>query len=80
LSFEFQENSVKKQLTIAAGILLALSTAVATNVHEGTQAVSGATTVQSPSADLSLQTSAQVVSLWKDHANSAASTPLARPL
>ena len=70
---------MKKQLTIVAGILLAISTAVATNVQDETQAVS-ATTVQSPSADLALQASAQVVSLWKDHANSAASTPMARPL
>jgi hypothetical protein len=70
---------VIKQLTIAAGILLALSTAVATNVQDETQAVR-ATTAQSRSADLSLQASAQVVSLWKDHANFAASTPLARPL
>lgn len=67
---------MKSQLMIAAGILLALSTAVATNVNGEAQAVSNA----SASADLSLQASAQVVSLWKDHANSAASTPLARPL
>jgi hypothetical protein len=70
---------VKKQLAIAAGILLALSTAVATNAPDEKQAVNKAT-AQSSSADLSLQASAQVVSLWKDHANSAASTPLARPL
>ena len=70
---------MKKQLAIAAGILLALSTAVATNAPEEKQAVIKAT-VQSSSGDLSLQASAQVVSLWKDHANSAASTPLARPL
>jgi hypothetical protein len=69
---------VKKQLTIAAGILLALSTAVATNALDEKQ-MSKSATVQS-SADLSLQASAQVVSLWKDHAHSASSTPLARPL
>jgi hypothetical protein len=71
---------VTKQLTIAAGILLALSTAVAMNVQDETVAASKAATVPSASADLSLQTSAQVVSLWKDHASFAASTPLARPL
>jgi hypothetical protein len=71
---------MKKQLAIAAGILLALSTAVATNVYDETQAASEAATAQASSADLSLQASVEVVSLWKNHASSAASTPLARPL
>jgi hypothetical protein len=71
---------VKKQLTIAAGVLFALSTALATNVRDEAEQATKSATVQSQSTDLNLQATAQVVSLWKDHANSAASTPLARPL
>jgi hypothetical protein len=78
--FEHQESSMKKQLAFAAGILLALSTAVAMNGRDETQVVSKAATAQSASSDLSLEASARVVSMWKEHASSAASTPLARPL
>jgi hypothetical protein len=73
---------MKKQLILAIGALLVLGTAVATNRDEdGTHAaVAAATTQTVASTELSPQAAARVVSLWKDHANTAASTPLARPL
>jgi hypothetical protein len=71
---------LKKQLIIAAGALLVLSTAVATNVRDDAHAVSATAATQTASADVGLQAASRVVSLWKDHANAAASTPLARPL
>jgi len=71
---------LKKQLIIAAGALLVLSTAVATTVRDEAHAVSATVATQAASADASLQAAAGVVSLWKDHGNAAASKPLARPL
>jgi hypothetical protein len=70
-----------KQLILATAAVFVLSTAVATNASNGAQTAHAATTAQTaPSGDLSLQAAARIVSLWKDHANAAASTPLARPL
>jgi hypothetical protein len=68
---------LKKQLMIAIGVLLALNTAVAGN---DAQVAKRPAVSQSMSTDIGLQAAAEVVSLWKHHANAAASTPLARPL
>jgi hypothetical protein len=70
---------VKKQLAIVAGVLFALSTAVATDAGNETRAAKPAAS-QAAASDLGTQAAVQIVSLWKDHANTAASTPLARPL
>jgi len=70
---------MKKQFILGIGALLVLGTAVATNRNEVVQHAT-ATTQTAASTELSLQAAARVVSLWKDHANAAASTPLARPL
>lgn len=71
---------MKKQLAIAAGILLTLGTAVAATVSTGeSQAVKPAT-VEVASTDVGSKESVQILALWKAHAVSAASAPLARPL
>lgn len=67
---------MKKHLTIAAGVLLSLGTAFATNLRTDAPAAS----VQSASADVSSRATVQVVSMWKDHAKTIGSTHLARPL
>jgi hypothetical protein len=69
-----------KQLILATAALFVLSTAVATNVSDGATTRTVTTAQTAPSTDPSLQAAARIVSLWKDHAHAAASTPLARPL
>lgn len=68
---------MKKRFTIVAGILLTLGTAVAATLG-GTdaQAVKPAATQSEAVA----KQSEQIVGLWKAHASSAASVPMARPL
>lgn len=69
---------MKKQLAIAAGILLTLGTAVSGTMQETSAART--TTSESASADVGSVQSAQIVSLWNAHATSAGSVRLARPL
>jgi hypothetical protein len=69
---------MKKQLAIAASVLLTLSTAVATTLNDGSTtqpAVTGQVATQVVSKQ-----SAQAVLLLKAHASSSGSVPLARPL
>ena len=68
---------MKKQLAIAASVLLTLSTAVATTLNDGSDkpAVTGDVATQVASKE-----SAQAVLLLKAHASSSGSVPLARPL
>lgn len=69
---------MKKQLAIAASVLLTLSTAVATTLNDGSTtkpAVTGEVTTLVASKE-----SAQAVLLFKAHASSSGSVPLARPL
>jgi hypothetical protein len=69
-----------KQLILATAALFVLSTAVANNVSDGSATRTVTTAQTAPSTDPSLQAAARNVSLWKDHAHAAASTPLSRPL
>jgi hypothetical protein len=68
---------MKKQLAIAASVLLTLSTAVATTLNDGptTKPAVVEVTTQVVSKE-----SAQAVLLFKAHASSSGSVPLARPL
>lgn len=71
---------MKRQLAIAVGILVTLGTAVSATLNDQEQTKQStsleATTVPSVGA----QQSAQILALWKTHANSSGSVPLARPL
>jgi hypothetical protein len=71
---------MKKQLAIAAGVLLTLGTAVATTLNSDAQPMKAAATVESAAISMDTKQSAQVLAMWKTHANSSGSVPLARPL
>lgn len=69
---------MKKHIAIAAGVLLTLSTAVAATLNS--EAQKPVATVESAAISMDAKQSAQVLALWKTHANSSGSVPLARPL
>ena len=71
---------MKKQLAIAAGVLLTLGTAVATTLNGEAQPMKPVAAVESAAISMDTKQSAQVLALWKTHANSSGSVPLARPL
>jgi hypothetical protein len=71
---------MKKQVAIVAGVLLTLGTAVAATLNGEAQTTKPALTVESASISMDAKQSAQVLALWKTHANSSGSVPLARPL
>jgi hypothetical protein len=71
---------MKKQLAIAVGVLLTLGTAVATTLNGEAQSLKSVATVESATMSMDAKQSAQVLALWKTHANSSGSVPLARPL
>jgi hypothetical protein len=71
---------MKKQLAIAVGVLLTLGTAVATTLNGDVQSTKPVATVESAAISMDTKQSAQVLALWKTHANSSGSVPLARPL
>ena len=67
---------MKKHMIVVAGLLLTLGTAVAATMGTDAQAAKPA----AAAAEVSAKQSAQIVGLWKVHASSAASVPMARPL
>lgn len=71
---------MKKQIAIAVGVLLTLGTAVATTLNGEAQPIKPVATVESAAISMDAKQSAQVLALWKTHANSSGSVPLARPL
>lgn len=71
---------MKKQLAIAAGVLLTLGTAVATTLNGDAQSMKPVATIESAVVSMDTKQSTQVLALWKTHANSSGSVPLARPL
>jgi hypothetical protein len=71
---------MKKQIAIAAGVLLTLGTAVATTLNGEPTSMKTAATIESASISMDAKQSAQVLALWKTHANSSGAVPLARPL
>jgi hypothetical protein len=70
---------MKKQLAIAAGVLLTLGTAVSATLNDYAQPISAAT-FDSAVVQLDSKQSAQIVALWNTHASSSGSVPLQRPL
>jgi hypothetical protein len=72
-----QEITMKKHMIVVAGLLLTLGTAVAATMSTEAQTVKPAAAATSETAS---KQSAQIVGLWKAHASSAASVPMARPL
>jgi hypothetical protein len=71
-----QEITMKKHMIVVAGLLLTLGTAVAATMSTEAQTVKPAATT----SETASKQSAQIVGLWKAHASSAASVPMARPL
>jgi hypothetical protein len=71
---------MKKQIAIAAGVLLTLGTAVATTLNGETHPMKPVATLESATVSMDAKQSAQILALWKTHANSSGSVPLARPL
>ena len=71
---------MKKQLAIAAGVLLTLGTAVAASLSDDALAVKSATSAESTAPQMGSKQTAQILALWKTHAGSSGSVPLARPL
>jgi hypothetical protein len=71
---------MKKQLAIAAGVLLTLGTAVSATVNDYAEPAQSAMTVESAALEINSKQSAQIVAMWNTHASSSGSVPLARPL
>jgi hypothetical protein len=71
---------MKKQLAIAAGVLMTLGTAVSASLNDYVQPTKSAMNAESTVLEMDSKQSAQIVALWNSHANSSGSVPLARPL
>jgi hypothetical protein len=71
---------MKKQLVIVAGVLLTLGTAVSGTLNGEAQNAKPVVTVESDAISAGAKQSAQIVALYKTHASSSGSVPLARPL
>ena len=69
---------MKKQIAIAASVLLGLSTAVATTLTDGS-ATKPAVSVETAMPVVTKE-SAQATLVFRAHASSSGSIPLARPL
>jgi hypothetical protein len=71
---------MKKQVAIAAGVLFTLGTAVAATLNGDAQSMKPVATIESVVPSMDSKQTAQVLALWKTHANTSGSVPLARPL
>jgi len=71
---------MKKQLAIAAGVLMTLGTAVSASLNEYAEPTKSATSIESAAFEMNSKQSAQIVAMWNSHAGSSGSVPLARPL
>ena len=71
---------MKKQLAIAAGVLLTLGTAVSATLNDYSEPATSMTTVESAALEVTSKQSAQIVAMWNTHATSSGSVPVARPL
>lgn len=70
---------MKKHLAIAVGVLVTLGTAASATLGDEGQQTKSAVTVEQTTS-IGAKQSAQILALWKNHANSSGSVPLARPL
>ena len=71
---------MKKQLAIAAGVLMTLGTAVSASLNDYADPVKPATSIESAALEMDSKQSAQIVAMWNGLASSSGSVPLARPL
>jgi hypothetical protein len=71
---------MKKQLSIAVGVLFTLGTAVSASLNDAAEPTKQEMTVESVAPHFDSKQSAQIVALWNTHATSSGSVPLARPL
>jgi hypothetical protein len=71
---------MKKQLTIAVGVLLTLGTAVSATLNDYSEPAKSVTDAQPAALEMDSKQSAQIVAVWNTHASSSGSVPLARPL
>jgi hypothetical protein len=71
---------MKKQLIVAAGVLLSLGTAMSATLGDSSQVAKQVAVVDTASTQMGSKETAQIVALWKTHASSSGSIPLARPL
>ena len=72
---------MKKQLSIAVGVLFTLGTAVSASLNDAADPTEQAmVTVQPDPSQFNSKQSAQIVAMWNTHAASSGSVPLARPL
>jgi hypothetical protein len=71
---------MKKQLIVAAGVLLSLGTAMSATLGDASQGTKLVPVIDASSTQLGSKETVQIVALWKTHASSSGSIPLARPL
>lgn len=71
---------MKKQLTIALGVLLTIGTAVSASLNDQAELTTPAAMIEPASIEMDSEQSARIVALWNNHASSSGSVPLARPL
>lgn len=71
---------MKKQIIIAVGVLLTLGTAVSATLNDDGQATKPVASVEAGTSQMGAKQSAQIVAMWKSHATSSGSVPMARPL
>jgi hypothetical protein len=71
---------MKKQLAIAAGVLMTLGTAVSASLNDYADSTKSATSFESTAVEMDSKQSAQIVAIWNSYASSSVSVPMARPL
>ena len=71
---------MKKQLAIAAGVLMTLGTAVSASLNDYADSTKSATSLESSGPEMDSNQSAQVVAMWSSYASSSGIDPMARPL
>ena len=69
---------MKKQIAIAVGVLLTLGSTVAATLNDNVPTKPAA--IESAATQMGAKQSEQILALWKTHATSSGSVPLARPL
>jgi len=71
---------MKRHLAILVGVLVSLGTALSATLNDDAQSTKPAIAVESAAISMDSKQSAQILAMWKSHATSSASVPLARPL
>jgi hypothetical protein len=71
---------MKKQLAIAAGVLMTLGTAVSASLNDYADSTTLATSRNSTAIEMDSNQSAQIVAMWNSYASSSGAVRMARPL